>query len=219
MKIILWRLMKYSLVFLVACLVFILNYLFFAWFLSRLSTTPKEYKCDKPHTVYATSNGVHMDLIFHKSLLDEHFLVQLQTVKGADYIAIGWGDKGFYLYTPTWAELKISTAIGAAFLPSKTLMHLTHYKYLNPDWKSMELCDEQLEAMKTFVYNSFKKDKKGGIQILEGAGYRKNDFFYEAKGNYNCLYTCNVWVNQALKKASVKTAIWSPFDKGILRHL
>lgn len=219
MKLIFWRLTKYSLVFLVACLVFILNYLFFAWFLSRLTTTPKEYKCEKPNKVYATSNGVHMDLIFHKDLLDDHFLVQLQAVEGADYIAIGWGDKGFYLYTPTWAELKISTAIAAGFLPSKTLMHLTHYKHVNPNWKPVELCDEQLAAMKKFVYASFKKDKNDKIKILEGTGYRDNDFFYEAKGNYSCLYTCNIWVNQALKKASVKTAIWSPFDKGILRHL
>jgi len=219
MKFIFWRLTKYTLIFLVACLVFILNYLFFAWFLSRLTTTPKEYKCDKPHTVYVTSNGVHMDLIFHKNLLDEHFLAQLQPIEGADYIAIGWGDKGFYLYTPSWAELKISTAIAAGFLPSKTLMHLTHYKHLNPNWSTIPLCDEQLETMKIFVYTSFKCDTKDKIQLLEGTGYRDNDFFYEAKGNYTCLYTCNVWVNQALKKASVKTAIWSPFDKGILRHL
>ena len=219
MKLILLRLLKYSLVFFVACLVFVLNYAFFAWFLSRLTTTPKEYNCDKPNKVYATSNGVHMDLIFHTDLLDDHFLEQLQTVEGANYIAIGWGDKGFYLYTPTWAELKISTAIAAGFLPSKTLMHLTHYKYVKPNWKPIELCDEQLEAMKKFVYASFKNDKNDKIQILEGTGYRDNDFFYEAKGNYTCLYTCNIWVNQALKKGSVKTAIWSPFDKGILRHL
>lgn len=219
MKLIFWRLAKYALIFLVVSLVFVLNYVFFAWFLSRLTTTPKEYNCNKPNTIYVTSNGVHMDLIFHKSLLDANFLAQLQAVEGTNYIAIGWGDKGFYLYTPTWAELKISTAISAGFLPSKTLMHLTHYKYLNPKWKSIALCDEQLEAMKKFVYASFKYNENGAIQILEGTGYRDNDFFYEAKGNYTCLYTCNIWVNQALKKASVKTAIWSPFDKGILRHL
>lgn len=219
MKFIFWRLLKYSLVFLVVCLVFVLNYLFFAWFLSRLTTTPKEYDCNKPHTVYASSNGVHMDLIFHKSLLDKDFLDQLQDLKNTNYVAIGWGDKGFYLYTPSWAELKLSTAIAAGFLPSKTLMHLTHYTYKNPDWKSVNLCTEQLDAMKKFVYASFKCDPRGEIQILEGAGYRDNDFFYEAKGNYTCLYTCNIWVNQALKKADVPTAIWSPFDKGILRHL
>lgn len=219
MKLILLRLFNYVLIFLVVCIVFVLNYLFFAWFLSLLTTKPRIHNCDKPHTVYASSNGVHMDLIFHKSLLDEHFLAQLKPIKEHDYIAIGWGDKGFYLHTPSWAELKISTAISAGFLPSKTLMHVTHYKYLNPDWKSVELCAEQLTAMKKFVYASFKCDAAEQIQILEGTGYRDTDFFYEAKGNYTCLYTCNIWVNQALKKADVKTAIWSPFDKGIMKHL
>lgn len=32
-----------------------------------------------------------------------------------NYIAFGWGDKGFYLDTPTWADLKFSTAFKAAF--------------------------------------------------------------------------------------------------------
>lgn len=219
MKFIFLRLFKYALIFFVVCIVFALNYLFFAWFLSLLTTSPRIYDCNKPYIVYASSNGVHMDLIFHKSLLDEQFLAQLQPIEGHDYIAIGWGDKGFYLHTPSWAELKVSTAITAGFLPSKTLMHVTHYKYLNPDWKPITLCSEQLANMKEFMYASFKYNAEEQIQILEGTGYQDTDFFYEAKGNYTCLYTCNTWVNQALKKADVKTAIWSPFDKGIMKHL
>ncbi|BDS15216.1 TIGR02117 family protein [Aureispira anguillae] len=219
MKIIFLKLAKYSLIFIVVSIAFILNYLFFAWFLSTLTTTPRTYSCDKPHIIYASSNGVHMDLIFHKDLLDKNFLAELSPLEGREYIAIGWGDKGFYLHTPSWAELKVSTAISAAFLPSTTLMHVTHYKAVNPKWKSIELCTEQLTKLNQFVEASFKRNAANDLQILEGTGYRANDFFYEAKGNYTCLYTCNVWVNQALKKADVKTAVWSPFDKGIMKHL
>jgi len=35
--------------------------------------------------------------------------------KKGDWLAFGWGDKGFYLNTPTWADLKFSTAVKAAF--------------------------------------------------------------------------------------------------------
>jgi hypothetical protein len=31
------------------------------------------------------------------------------------YVSFGWGDKGFYLDTPSWAELQPSTAFVAAF--------------------------------------------------------------------------------------------------------
>jgi len=160
-----------------------------------------------------------MDLIMHRDLINDDFLVQLETLEGRDYIAIGWGDKGFYLHTPSWAELKVSTAITAGFLPSKTIMHVTHYKTIHPEWKSIGLCDSQLDNLRKFIQESFTKDNNNTIQILEGAGYRENDFFYHAQGSYSCLYTCNIWVNQALKKAQVKTAIWSPFDKGIMKHL
>lgn len=219
MKLLVWKFSKYFLIFIVVCIIFVLGYLFFAWLLSYFTTNPSKYTCEKPHTVYVTTNGVHTDIILHRSLLDEHFVSQLQNLEGKDYFAIGWGDKGFYLYTPSWAELKISTALTAAFLPSETLMHITHYKLLNPAWKSIQLCDTQLSNLKKFIYESFEYDNNKSIIILEGAGYRDNDFFYKAIGSYTCLYTCNIWVNQALKKAEVKTAIWSPFDKGIMKHL
>jgi len=39
------------------------------------------------------------------------------------------------------------------------------------------------------------------------------------KGSFSCFKTCNTWTNQTLKKAEIKTAIWTPFDSGILKHL
>lgn len=219
MALFLIKILKTSLVFIIVCIAFVLNYLFFAWFLSLMTTTPSPLQGEKSHTVYVLSNGVHTDIVFHESLLSEDFWGQLKKIEGRPYIAIGWGDKGFYLYTPTWAELKISTALTAAFLPSPTLMHVTHYMQVQPNWKSIELTDKQLENLKKFIKKSFASDKEQKIQILEGAGYGKYDFFYNAVGNYSCFYTCNIWVNQALKKAEIKTAIWSPFDKGIMKHL
>ena len=44
------------------------------------------------------------------------------------YIAIGWGDKGFYLDTPTWADLKFSTAFKAAFWLGNSAIHTTFIK-------------------------------------------------------------------------------------------
>lgn len=214
-----WKLSKYFLLFVIICIVFVLGYLFFAWLLSYFTTNPTKHKCEQRHSVYVTSNGVHSDIILHRSLFDDFFTSQLANIEGKDYIAIGWGDKGFYLYTPSWSELKVSTALIAAFLPSETLMHLTHYQLVNPNWKHIQLCNKQLENLKKFIYESFQYDNNQSIIMLEGAGYQNNDFFYKAVGNYTCLYTCNIWVNQALKKAGVKTAIWSPFEKGILKHL
>ena len=219
MKILLWKCSKYLLFFLASCIILVLGYLLFAWILSYSTTNPKAHQCTQKHTIYASSNGVHMDLILHKNDLNADFLIQMEQLENRDFIAIGWGDEGFYLHTPSWAELKVSTAIKAALLPSNTVMHVTHYNKVNPKWKTIQLCPAQLQALQLFIEQSFARNTTNNVQILEGAGYRFNDFFYRAEGSYTCFYTCNVWVNQALKKADVKTAIWSPFDKGILKHL
>jgi uncharacterized protein (TIGR02117 family) len=219
MKLILWKLTMFCIVFIILCFLFVVFYLLLARLLSFFTTNPKKVACENPLTIYASSNGVHMDLILHKDHLDPGLLAQIEIVEGMDYIAIGWGDKGFYLYTPSWAELKVSTALIAAFWPSETVMHVTYHQSINLEWKTITLCKSQLSNLNNFIYKSFAEDSKHKIQILKGAGFTQNDFFYQAKGNYTCFYTCNVWVNQALKKAKVKTAIWSPFDKGILKHL
>lgn len=50
---------------------------------------------------------------------------------------------------------------------------------------------------------------------ISGFDYSHYDRFFEAEGNYNCFYTCNVWTGCVLKKGKIKTAIWSPFTGGI----
>ncbi len=45
-----------------------------------------------------------------------------------------------------------------------------------------------------------------------------DDAFYEAKGSYSFMKTCNTWANSALKSAGQKAALWTPSDKGIFRH-
>ena len=215
-----WLFIKLFIVLFVSFLVFVLLYLFFAQLLSFFSTHPSISEAPLTTVVYAMSNGVHTDLIFHVDQINERLVSQLKApTKPTPYVAIGWGDKGFYLHTPSWAELKVSTALKAAFLPSKTLMHVSYYPEIEIHWKKISLADHQLKQLMLFVSQSFKKDNEGNIQLLQGAGFTSNDFFYEAVGHYTCFYTCNVLVNQALKKASVKTALWSPFDKGILKHL
>ena len=44
------------------------------------------------------------------------------------FVGLGWGDKGFYLETPTWADLKTSTALKAVSGYNTTAMHVTFYK-------------------------------------------------------------------------------------------
>lgn len=219
MSLLFWKLLKTLLISVVVIVVLILNYLFFAWLLSVVPTTPNPTK-GETYPLYVSTNGVHVDIILPVEYLPATWLSDLEIPVESRYLGIGWGDRGFYLNTPTWAELDWKVAFSAAFLPSSTLMHVTHYGHSSDRWYHTEIGKAELHELLAFVEGSFKRDPENGqLLLLEGKGYGQQDFFYEAEGYYTALYTCNVWANQALKRAAVKTAIWAPFESGITRHL
>lgn len=102
-------------------------YFILGFTLSIISTRPKAVNCSEKETIYIISNGIHLDIVLEKAHLNDGILSQLNSKKLSKYIAFGWGDKGFYLNTQKWADLKLTTALNAFFLRSETAMHVTMY--------------------------------------------------------------------------------------------
>ncbi|MEM8528282.1 MAG: DUF2459 domain-containing protein [Bacteroidota bacterium] len=195
----------------------ILLYFLSAILLSYIPTNTKNLKCVKDCTLYASTNGIHADLILPVEQLPNNLKEQLNLKPSDAFVGFGWGDKKFYLETPTWKDLKCSTALKAMFWKSETAMHVTYYRRASKNWKGLEICTNQNEKLNDAILRSFKKQEGENI-IWTAEGYGQYDEFYEAEGSYSCFKTCNTWVNQALKKAKIKTPIWSPFDWGILGY-
>ncbi|MCQ4034977.1 TIGR02117 family protein [Kaistella montana] len=178
-------------------------------------------------TVYILTNGVHTDLVvpiksaeidWNQEIPFENTLSKRTDFK---YLSIGWGDKGFYLDTPTWAELKVSTALKAAFWLSESAMHCTFYDQMKEgkDCKKITLTKSQYQELIGFIRNKFDRDQNGKpILIKTDAVYGKNDAFYDAQGSYSFLETCNTWTNDGLKVAGQKAALWTATDRGIFQH-
>jgi len=200
-------------------LLFLGIYVGLSFLLSYIPVNTDQPEKPGPNRIYAHSNGVHLDLVFPVELVTDQLRDQLTYAPDAQLLAIGWGDKGFYLDTPTWADLSPKVAIKAMFLPSPTAMHVTEHKGVNTTWARINLTDEQLSQLWTYILSTFQTDASGQITELVGKGYTERDRFYEANGNYSMFKTCNTWVNTALRRIGVKTAIWTPMDKGILRYL
>lgn len=174
---------------------------------------------EKNKQVFVSDNGVHCDIILPIQDLADDLLDQLVYHPGTQYLAFGWGDKGFYLDTPTWAELRVSVALKAMFLPSPTAMHLTEHDEVLEKWGRADLTEEQLAELIAYIRSSFRLDEQGHPILIPNRGYTPRDQFYEALGNYSCFKTCNRWVNRGLQKIDVKTAIWTASGKGIMRYL
>lgn len=177
--------------------------------------------------IYIYTNGVHTDIVMpvKNDLQDWSLKIPFANTKSKKtdyrYIGIGWGDKGFYLDTPTWADLKFSTAVKAAFWLSDSAMHCTYYNTMKEgdDCKMIMISRNQYENLVKFVEDKFDRDQNGNFMLIPtNAVYSDNDAFYDAKGTYSFLYTCNTWSNNALKAAGQKAALWTPSDFGIFQH-
>ncbi len=177
--------------------------------------------------VYIYTNGVHTDIVMpvKNNLQDWSAKIPFDNTKSREtdynFVGIGWGDKGFYLDTPTWADLKFSTAFKAAFWLSESAMHCSYYRTMKEgdDCKMMMISREQYKKLVEFVEKKFDRDSKGNfILIPTNAVYGNNDAFYDAQGTYSFLDTCNTWTNNALKAAGQKAALWTPTDYGIFLH-
>ena len=71
-------------------------------------------------TLFVESNGVHTGIVMPKvaagvdlrrafppgDLADPRYAAH-------DHVSVGWGERDFYLETPTWADLKVSTVVAA----------------------------------------------------------------------------------------------------------
>lgn len=211
-----WLLLSRSLLVVV---VFIILYVLFAVILSAIPTTGKVSSDVKDKRIYLYSNGVHLDIILPIGFIPTKLKDQLLHDPTVSLVGVGWGDKGFYLDTPTWAELSPVVAVKAMFLPSPTAMHVTEHHSVSAKWSVVDISQEQLDVLNDYIAQYFTIDGEGRIQEIIDAGYTPQDRFYEAEGNYSCFKTCNTWVNSAMKKTGVKTAIWTPMDKGVLRYV
>ena len=116
--------------------------------------------------------------------------------------------------------MKASTAVNAAFLPSPTAMHVAYSETpkVNENRKKVTISKSAYKKMIKYIKSSFKL-KEGAIEIIPNKGYSDHDNFYEAKNSYHMFRTCNIWTNEALKSAGVKTGVYALFPDGILKHL
>ncbi|MDF2933370.1 MAG: hypothetical protein K0R36_2701 [Chryseobacterium sp.] len=192
-----------------------------------IEVSAKEDGEKKEIPIYIYTNGVHTDIVMpvKNDLYDWSSKIPFANTKSKrtdyNYVGIGWGDKGFYLDTPTWADLKFSTAFKAAFWLSESAMHCSYYKTMTEanDCKKIMISRSQYKELVKFIDAKFDRDKNGNfILIPTNAVYSDNDAFYDAQGKYSFLNTCNTWSNNALKAAGQKAALWTPTDYGIFLH-
>lgn len=208
-------------------ILFILCYLMGSFAASRIKVPSQKSREPRTVTIYILSNGVHTDIVtpVKNRIFDWKNYIRTEDPRKKDslcnYLAFGWGDKGFYLNTPNWSELKTSTAFNAAFGLSSTAIHTTFYSEMKEGKNCIRLkiTPSQYTRLVRYIYRSFRKNDQGRFLFIPtNAVYGENDAFYEARGTYSLFQTCNSWANSALISCGQKAALWTAFPEGIFCH-
>lgn len=207
-------------------LLFLLVYVLAAFTLSKITVNSDADRQTEEITIYIKTNGVHTDIVVPVKNIIKDWSQQIKYENTqakdatAQYLAFGWGDKGFYLDTPEWSDLKASTAFNAAFGLGNSAMHTTFYKSIkeNKDCLKVMISKENYQKLTDYIESSFQFDATRNPMFITATTYGKNDSFYEAKGKYSLFHTCNSWANGALKASNQKAAFWTATDSGIFCH-
>jgi len=208
---------KYVVRFALLTFAVIVFYFLCAFILSVIPSSRNEILAAKNNAFYLQSDGTHLEIVVPVSSLDSAFKQELQVPVLVKFVSFGWGNKEFYFNVPEWKDLTFGLAFRAVFFRLQSAMHVRFYSFEKESWKKIAIAEIQLKNLNYFIENSFSK--KENALLLCKKNELGNNCFYDAKGKYSFINTCNVWVNDALKQANIPTSVWSPFHWGVLYHL
>ena len=206
----------------------VVAYISLAFFAIVIPVNRQFQNLEKEVVCYLSSDGIHTDFILPttNNYFDWRALFKAANFESgippSSYLALGWGDRGFYLDIPTWNDLTVKVAARAMLVPSASLMHVIAFDQVPTDKKKLveiHLSVDEYQRLCTYIYSFFSLDSNGNVIHLPGKGYTQDDNFYQSPAKYHALHTCNYWINKGLRKAGVRTSIWSPADWGIFYQL
>ncbi|PWR20471.1 TIGR02117 family protein [Zavarzinia compransoris] len=180
-------------------------------------------------TIFVHSNGAHVDIVVPLRAFGVDWAAEFGPAAfpfvdpaAASHVGIGWGDREFYLNTPTWAELTPGRALTALFASKGALIHATLWAEAprpGPDTRPVTLGEAQYRRLVRDLKAGFARDGAGAARLIAGYRYGPADAFFEGVGTYSAVLTCNEWAAARLRKAGVPVGIWSPFPFGIMWNL
>lgn len=165
--------------------------------------------------VFLVSNGIHVDLVVPvATAVADWRAAGLVRRPATRYLALSWGERDFFLNTPTWADFDPLLGLEALLWQSDVLMHVTELRAAPAgDTSRLALTPVQYRRLSGYIRRTV-----GQPRLLPGKGYGAADDFYVASGTYSPFVTCNEWVNRALRSAGLRAALWSPLPWGVMRR-
>lgn len=172
--------------------------------------------------IFVETNGIHVSIILPTSNDNGILSDKLQAhhmenpAYHSQFAMIGWGHKGVYQNAQDWNDLTVSDAASAAFGTGDSLLHIYYRQNPKPNSyrKKIRITQKQYEHILNNIASYFQYDSNGKLRVYKG--YGDDNIFYEAKGRYSMLNTCNTWAGRILREAGIKIGYWTPLSQSIM---
>ncbi|WP_298466894.1 DUF2459 domain-containing protein [uncultured Erythrobacter sp.] len=203
-----------------ALLGLIAAFLLSAWIGSSIPRNSEWVEPDDGVTILVGHNGIHTEIIMPiaTEAVDwrSHFPLGDIDNPNRDYTHVGvsWGERSFFLETPTWSDLNVFTAIGALF-GGDGLIHAAYYVRPAPadDFRELRIRPEEYRVL----IDQITRDLSPSESRQTYGGYSSHDVFYDALGTYHLGNTCNQWTSDRLAAAGIETGLWTPLPGGVMK--
>jgi uncharacterized protein (TIGR02117 family) len=181
----------------------------------------------RPYSVYLVGDIQHIDFLLpvKNGAYDWRGFLDLPAIgrdRGGEYqyLKFGWGDRDFYMNTPSLDKIQIPRLLRTLFMPGNpTAVHVNGYQTLPNDADHPITCvgltRSQYLNLVNYLQNSFRNGRADRIQD----GFAAAAGFYEGSGKYSIAYTCNSWVADGLDRAAVTTPLWSGLAPPVMAKL
>lgn len=170
-------------------------------------------------TVWVEDNGIHTSIVMPKQAAGVDWTPRFPArdigdarYAGWRHVAVSWGERGFFVGTPTWSDVRPGTVARALLGSDETVLHVEHVAppVGRADVRAITLRPREYRRLAAFVIAS----------AGEGAvvrGYGGYDAFYPARGRYDPVGTCNGWTGRAFRFAGVRMGRWTPTSGSVMR--
>jgi uncharacterized protein (TIGR02117 family) len=175
-------------------------------------------QADEGVRIYVIDNGIHTDVVLPvfaeadgwANLVGPQDFIDPASAT-ATHLAFGWGDRDFYLNTPTWWDVNPIRVAKAMVGIGETVVHVERMDAPRPGpgVRAVTLRPEEYARLAAYVRGTFGE----GPPVR---GYGGSDLFYPGVGRYTLFNTCNNWAGGALRTAGVRMGAWTPFTWGVM---
>jgi len=154
--------------------------------------------------LYFSRDGIHTHLVIPSAALLRALPELGEHLKDAQWARIGWGDYRYY----GSSQQSLMLGLRALLLPTRASIAVLGITDINQNCSatrrtySIDINLGLIDAVVAFISRHFKVDRFN--QLIKVRTRANGEIFFQSRGIYMCINTCNNWTSRGLHIAGLR---------------